>query len=604
MNSWFAYLKQGLSQQLPRDRISSREGYSGLKAGLKNVWPFFLRHWRKGVLAACLIVVTTLLSFPQPLIMRYLVDDVILSHELVLMAGAIFLLVGIFAAERLSTLLQQFYCTRFEQEVIVDIQHGLFDRVLRFPKSFFDKNQTGYLMSRISSDVQGLRWFFSGTVIHIVTNVVRFAGGLGLLLYLEWRLGLGVLVLLPGMVLAVRYLSGRIHALSHQRMEQQANVSTQIQESLYGASLIKAFSSEDRAAGRLRSQLRAIFQISMEQSAVNSVANTVISFMPGIARAVTLALGAYWIIGGQWTLGSLLAFQVYLGYVFGPAQFLATANLQLQQARAALERVSALFDIVPEENLDRGKSVEKLSGDIEFKNVCFSYNGCGESVLKNISFHIRPGEHVAIVGSSGVGKTTLLSLILRFYKPGLGEVYFDGRPASDYRLSSLRQRIGYVSQSTLLLRGSIMENLCYGNPGASSQEITRAARAAGIHEFIASLPQGYDAEVGEKGVNLSEGQKQRLSIARALVKDPDILVLDEPSSALDSLTERSIFQSLPKLLRDKTLFIVAHRLSIIKESDRILVLDDSGLVATGTHSLLMKTSTYYRSLLAHQEMGD
>ena len=600
MNSWFAYLKQGLSRQLPADRITSREGYSGIRAGLKNLRPFFMRHWRKGVLAACLIVVATLLSFPQPLIMRYLVDDVILSHELALLARAILLLAGFFVAEKLIALFQQFYCTRFEQEVIVDIQHGLFDRVLRFPKSFFDKNQTGYLMSRVSSDVQGLRWFFSGTVVHIVTNIVRFAGGLGLLIYLEWRLGLGVLVLLPGIFFAVRYFSGRIHALSHQRMEQQANVSTQIQESLYGASLIKAFSSEDREAGRLRSQLRSIFQISMEQTAVNSVANTIISFMPGIARVVTLALGAYWVIEGQWTLGSLLAFQVYLGYVFGPAQFLATANLQLQQARAALERVSALFDIVPEENLDSGKGVEKLRGDIEFKDVCFSYDDRGESVLKDISFHVRSGEHVAIVGPSGVGKTTLVSLILRFYRPSSGEVYFDGRPASEYQLRSLRQRIGYVAQSTLLLRGSIMENLRYGNPDASSQEVIRAARAAGIHEFIASLPQGYDAEVGEKGVNLSEGQKQRLSIARALVKDPDILVLDEPTSALDSLTERSIFQSLPELLRDKTLFVVAHQLSTIKESDRILVLDDSGLVATGTHGSLMKTSNYYRSLLAHQ----
>jgi len=586
---------------MPEDRLAAKEGYSGLKANLQNLRPFVKRHWWKGLVGAGLIIFTSLLGFPQPLIMRYVVDDVILNRQLGLLLGAILLLIGIFLAEHLANLFQKYYFARFEQEVTLDIQKDLLDHTLSLPKSFFDDNQTGYLMSRLSSDVEGLRWFFSGTIVYIFSNAIRCIGGLGLLFYLEWRLAIGILVILPFIAISVRYFSGKVHALSHQSMEKQAMVSSMFQESLSSVSLIKAFSSETRTIGRLMSGLKGTFQISMEQSTVSSVASFIINSMPAVARGAVLALGAYWVINGQWTLGSLLAFQAYLGYVFGPAQFLASANLELQNARASLERVSALFDIVPEEKIGVGKTVDRLKGEIEFKNVSFSYDD-REPVLEDVSFRIHAGEQVAIVGPSGVGKTTLMSLILRFYRPVSGEIYFDGSPATDYELVSLRRRIGYVSQSTLLLSGTIMENLRYGNPEANEEQVMQATKAAGIHEFIQSLPAGYKTEIGEKGVNLSEGQKQRLSIARALVKNPDILVLDEPTSALDSKTEKSIFSMLPSLVRDKTLFVAAHRLSTIKNSDSILLLNENRLIAVGTHQSLLETNEYYRSLVAFQQI--
>jgi len=601
MDSWLTYLKQGLSRKMPKDRIVGQEGYSGIKANLKNLRPYIGQYWRKGLLGLLLILFTSLLGFPQPLITRYIIDDVILGRQLQLLAGAILLLIGISLVEKLTSLLEEFYFARLEQGVTLDIQHDLIKRALRFPKAFFDDNQTGYLMSRLSSDVEGLRWFFSSAIVYIISNIVRFGGGVGLLFYLEWRLAVVVLVILPGLAVCVRYFADKLHVLSHQSMEQQANVSSRFQESLSAVPLIKAFSSEDRTVRRLIPELKAAFRISLEHRAVSSVANLAISTMPGIARAIVLAVGAYWIIIGQWSLGSLLAFQAYLGYVFGPAQFLATANLQLQKALAALQRVSALFDIVPEENMDTGKKVEHLTGEIEFKNVSFCYDD-REPVLRDVSFRIRPRERVAIVGPSGVGKTTLLTLILRFYRPTSGEIYFDGRPASEYEVSSLRRQIGYVSQSTLLLSGTIMDNLRYGNPEASDEQVVRAAKVAGIHDFIVSLPAGYETEIREKGGNLSEGQKQRLSIARALVKDPDILVLDEPASALDSRTEESIFKSLPTLVKNKTLFVAANRLSTIRDSDRILLLNERHLVAIGTHQSLLETNNYYRSVVAYQQM--
>jgi len=601
MNAWLTYLKQGLSHELPEDRIAGREGYASLKANLQNLRPFAIRHWRRGVLGALLILFSFPLDFLHPLITRYLIDDVILGRQLSLLAGAVLLLAAIKVLEMLANLLRRFYFARFEQGVLLDIQHDLLDRALRFPKSFFDDKEIGYLMSRLSSDVYGLRWFFSSILVLIVSNILRLVGGAVLLLYLEWKLAIVTLVILPGLMIGVRYFSHKTRVLSHQGMEQQANVSRRMQESLSATSLIKAFASEKREVDRIMSEFRAAFQISLEGVAVGSVANLTLSALGYVAKLVVLVVGAYEVIVGDWSLGSLLAFQAYLGYVYGPAQFLAATNLQFQDALAALERVSALFDIVPEENLDTGKRVERLCGEIEFKNVSFSYDG-RESVLQDVSCLIRPGEHVAIVGPSGVGKTTLVSLILRFYKPTQGEIWFDGLPASEYEVGTLRQRIGYVSQSTLLLSGTISDNLRYGNPEASEKQVVRAARVAGIHDFIVSLPGGYDSPVGERGVNLSEGQKQRLAIARALIKAPDILVLDEPTSSLDSVVEKSIFEALPTLVRDKTLFVVAHRLSTIQNSDRILLLNEKRLIAVGTHRELLESNDYYRSLVANQQI--
>jgi ABC-type multidrug transport system fused ATPase/permease subunit len=599
MKSWYAYLKGALSRRLPDDKLAAGQKTDRLQANLKNLIPFMKHHWRKGALGALLILLTSLLAFPGPLITRYLIDKVILGKQLSLLLGVILLLAGIKAAGILFGLLQQYFFTRFEQEVLFEIQQALFDRTLRLPKSFFDARETGYLMSRLLGDVGGLRWFFSSTLVYIFTSLLRFAGGTVFLIYLNWRLALAVLVVLPLMLVSVRFFGHKLRILSHHGMERQAEVYQSVQESLAQTSLIKAFATEKRTLNSLMGKLRASLQLGMEQQTLSSLANLAIGFVPDLAHLIVMAVGAFLIINGQWSLGSLLAFQSYVGFVYGPAQFLATANFQWQNAVASLERVSALFDVVPEEHDGAGVKTEQLRGEVEFKHVFFSYNGL-DTVLEDISFTAMAGEHMAVVGPSGVGKTTLVSLLLQFYRPQKGEILIDGRPAPEYELNSLRRRIGYVPQSPTLLSGTIAENLRYGEPEASAAQIEKAARAAGIHDFIVSLPDGYQALVGERGVNFSEGQKQRLAIARALVKNPDIVVLDEPTSALDAQTEESIFASLPEMVRGKTLFIIAHRLSTIRQADRILCFDDKGLVGSGSHDELRETCEYYQLMLRSQ----
>jgi len=598
LDNWWTYLKQGLSRPSPEDRIAGHEGYGSASETLQGLRPYLFRHWRNGAAGLLLILLASLLAFPQPLITRYIVDDVILKRQIGLLAGALALLVALVLAEKLIKVIEDFTFARFEQRITLDIQEDLFGKVLHFPKSFFDSIQTGYLVSRLSDDTEGLHWFFSSTVVYVLSNLIRFVGGVAFVFYLEWRLAVIVLIILPGLLFGMNYFANKMHVLSHRSMEQDANISSRMQEALSCTPLIKSFGSEERTQNRLVSELGKAFQIALEQTAVTSVADAAISLLPVASRGIALALGAYWVIQEEWTLGSLLAFQGYLGYVFGPAQFLATANLQLQRALAALQRVWALFRILPEENSKTGAEVDHLKGDLEFRKVSFSYNG-REKVLDHLSFEIRAGEHLAVVGRSGVGKTTLLSLILCFYRPTSGEIYFDGRPASGLEVTSLRKRIGYVSQNTLLLSGTIMENLRYGNPEADEGAIFHAARAAEIHDFISTLSAGYDTEISEKGINLSEGQKQRLSIARALVKAPDILVLDEPTSSLDGRTEESILASLPAFVKGKTLLVVSNRLSTIEHCDRVLLLNEDKRLLASTHEQLMATNEHYRSLIGH-----
>lgn len=596
MQNWTGLLKSGLNRQMPKDPVSGTTS-SSRKVNFALIIPYLKKHWKRVVIGSCAILITALLAFPTPLLTRFLIDRVILEKHLEWLVWVVLGFALVVGLSTLAGILERYVFSSLQVDVSVDLQKNLLDHTLKLPKSFFDDKEVGYLMSRMQSDVEGISWFFSQTVVYILTNALRFLGGVVFLFLLEWRLAIAAIIILPLLVFSVRAFSRRMHVLSHHRVEQNAYVNSKYKEALSSVPLIKAFVSEENESRSVIGQVKTARRIALEQTVVGSVASAVFNLVPGISKAFVLVAGVYLVIQGNWTLGSLLAFQSYLGYVYGPALSLSGISLELQNALVSLERVNALMGVVPEETGDNGLAVSHLDGEVTFKEVSFSYDG-SENVLDNISFMVHPGERVAIIGASGVGKTTLISLILRFYKPSRGEILFDGIPAGGYQLQALRQRIGLVSQPPIILSGSIRSNLVYGNTDASEDELIHACKAAGIYDLIVNLPKRLEFEVGENGVNLSEGQKQRLSIARALVKDPDILVMDEPTSALDTLLERSIFETLPEELSGKTLFLAAHRLSTIQNADRILVIKDKRLDGFGSHQELIEKNAYYRSIFA------
>lgn len=552
-------------------------------------------RWRLALGAIILLVATSLSSLPIPLISQYLIDKVLLARELSHLPLAIGLLIFLKLFGQGGSIWQRFLFTRFEEGTRLQIQHRLIERTLKLPKTFFDQSSVGYLLSRIQGDSQGLRFFFSQTLVGGITSLIYLIGGSVLLIHLHWQMALIAMGTFPFFFWTVHFFAKRFHILSHHSMEAGASIFRSLSQQLQRAPLLKAFAREKESAKEMDRLNRQATRLTYEQTALGSAANLAIGIFPDLVRLLVYAWGGYLIIQGKWTLGSLMAFRASLNMVFGPISMLGNLDNQYQTAKASFSRIAALYSISPEE-IETGLEIRRITSPIDWDEVSFAYDP-DKPVLDQVSCRIKPGERLAIVGASGVGKTTFISLLMGFYKPTGGQITINGLPLQDYRLDQLRLRFAWVSQQVHLFDGSIRENLSILYPRATQSDIENACRKASLHDEILTFNHGYDTPIGENGVRLSAGQQQRLSLARALLSDADVYLLDEFTSALDSENALSVLDTLGDRLTGKTVLAITHSAQVAEQMDRVLFLDQNRLVAVAPHRELLENPEYRRILL-------
>jgi len=570
---------------------------------IRNVGRFlrFLKpYWQKGLHASLWMALSVFLQLPVPLLTMYIIDQVLTDNNLVILNWICLVLIVIILFQFVSHLMQRYLLLIFKERVLFDIQLKLFEHIEGLSYKFFQSQQTGYLMSRIQSDTSAVHGLLADTVINFCKDVLTFMVGLTIIFIIHWKLALSSIIVLPFFILSLTSFSEKLRSLSKETREKYANVSKILQESLTGIYLIQSFCREKYQVRKIFMSLKNAIKINIKSGIMALLAGNLTSLIGSIGPLIVLWYGGSEIIRGNLTIGQLFAFNSFLAYLFGPTQRLVNLNFSVQQSLGAIERIFELFDLEPDiKEAPEAQELNTINGQIIFDAVSFSYNG-HDDALKDVSFAIEPGEVVAIVGYSGAGKTTLINLIPRFYDPKQGSIMLDGRDIRNVKLKFLRAQIGIVAQDTFLFSGTIRDNLRFGNPRATEDEVVAAAKAANAHAFIINLPQSYDTEVGERGVKLSGGEKQRISIARTILKNPKILILDEATSSVDSQSENLIQQALSRLMKGRTTLIIAHRLSTVLSADRIVVLHNGKIIAEGKHQELYQKCAVYKKLFDEQ----
>ena len=513
-----------------------------------------------------------------------------------LFAGLSTLLIALIAA--IATYVDNYYTTSVGQWVANDLRIRIWEHLHRLSLRFYDNAKTGALMSTITSDVSTVQSFASSSTLGIVVDLVTIVFMLGLMFWLDWDFTLIAICVTPFLLLFVVRFKKAVKEVTRTVRARQSEVVAVVQEGLGSMRAVKAFGRQDLEVAHMEAASHATVEAALKARQIKSLLSPVVSVVVALCTGIVLWKGTSLIVAGTMTAGALTVYLAYLTKFFKPVKDLASMTSVIAQTTVALERIQKILsadDIIPEraDATDPGRT----KGGITVEHVAFGYGDGDEAeVLRDITFAIEPGQVVGVVGPTGSGKSTVLSLIPRFYDPTAGRVLIDGSDVTTYKLAALRAQVGFVLQETVLFRGTIRENIAYGRPGASDEEVIAAAKLANADEFISRMPHGYDSVVGERGDTLSGGQRQRIGIARAVIRDSPIMILDEPTAALDTESERLVIEGLERLMKGRTVIMIAHRLSTIRDADKIIVLKDGVVAEEGTNDELIARGGVYAEL--------
>jgi ABC-type multidrug transport system fused ATPase/permease subunit len=530
---------------------------------------------------------------------KHVIDNALIPHDSRKLWGFVGAIVALGVVRAVLMYGRRMISGRQALAVEMDLRHGLYAHLVRLSFGFYDRHQTGQLMSRATVDLQGVRFFLGYGLIFFFQNILTVVFVTGVLFIFEWKLALIALAITPVLVvLAYRY-SRVSHPTLREVQQKLADVATVAEENIVGVHVVKSFAQEPKEEAKFSRRSEEVFDQTIKANRQRALYVPLISWVPMIAQAAVLLVGARMVTHGQLTVGGFVAFNLYLGMLVMPLRSLGMWIGQAQRATASGERIFQVLD-EPEEVSDRPGAIELPagSGHIRFDDVGFEYLD-GRPVLEHIDLDVSPGRTIALIGHTGSGKTTLTSLVPRFYDVTSGGVLVDGVDVRDVTLSSLRSQIGVISQDTFLFSASVRENITFGAPGLSDEQVEHVARLAQAHEFIERLPDRYETVIGERGITLSGGQRQRLAIARAIAVDPRILILDDATASVDASTEARIRLGLREAMRGRTTLIIAHRLSTISLADEIVVVDSGRIAGRGTHDDLLETSDVYRDIYEH-----